>query len=255
MMKLSFKITHDGRVEMVDVFNKSPEIAASGVHRAILPIGSIEQHSIHLPVGTDWICAEELGRRIAERLDAYVLPALPFSTCAEHCQFKGTVGLRQVTFMTVIKDIAEALFQQGFDEIGMITWHGGNWALKPAVRELNMSIPGISVAWAVPYDLAHAKLREVFPYYDEDIHAGDFETSCILVTNPEAVGSERVDYVPPVGREFFDYVPFGSVSRDGVWGRPSLASAEKGEKAFQITVDATAEYLLQTWQKMRDLKR
>lgn len=53
------------------------EIMALDPELAILPVGSIEQHGPHLPVMTDWAIATELGRRVAEKMNAFLLPALP----------------------------------------------------------------------------------------------------------------------------------------------------------------------------------
>ena len=64
----SYKLTAD------EIMAKDPELA-------IIPVGSVEQHGPHLPVMTDWAIAMELGRRVAEKMGAFLLPALPISTC------------------------------------------------------------------------------------------------------------------------------------------------------------------------------
>ena len=56
------------------------EIMALDPEIAIIPVGSVEQHGPHLPVMTDWIIAQDLGRRVAEKMGAFLLPALPIST-------------------------------------------------------------------------------------------------------------------------------------------------------------------------------
>lgn len=240
---------------MLDAFCKSPEIGDSGVGIAVVPLGSIEQHSLHLPLGTDWILADEISRRVAGRLGAYVLPTMPFGTCAEHSRFKGTVCLRPSTFAAVVSDLVLSLYRQGFSKIAVLSGHGGNWTLKPTVRELNLSNPGLKAVWAVPFDLCHEGLKGIYPHYDEDIHAGDIETSCMMYLRPEAVGETRVDYVPQVGREFFDYVPFGKLSPAGVWGHPSLATREKGELTMQIVVEGTVKYVQDSLGEMDELAR
>ena len=67
------------------------EIMALDPELAILPVGSVEQHGPHLPVMTDWAIASELGRRVAEQMNAFLLPALPISTCREQMGKKGSV--------------------------------------------------------------------------------------------------------------------------------------------------------------------
>jgi Creatinine amidohydrolase len=64
---------------MLDALSTSSAIAAARPTVAVLPIGSIEQHSRHLPLGTDWIAATALSHRVAAELGACLLPALPVS--------------------------------------------------------------------------------------------------------------------------------------------------------------------------------
>jgi len=69
---------------MIGVGNTSPEIGGAGRNTAILGIGSLEQHSLHLPVETDFFFASRICREVAERLDAMLLNPLPYSTSLEH---------------------------------------------------------------------------------------------------------------------------------------------------------------------------
>jgi len=55
------------------------EITASNPEIAIIPVGSLEQHGPHMPVMTDWAIAAEMGKRVAEKLGAFLLPALQSS--------------------------------------------------------------------------------------------------------------------------------------------------------------------------------
>ena len=73
-----------------------------------------------------------------------------------------------------------------------------------------------------------------------EVHAGESETSTQMYFNGEHVKAERVDYVPPVGREFLDYAVMEQISPSGVWGVPSKATAEKGEMATLWQAEAIA---------------
>ena len=76
---------------MWDTSNTSAEIEESDVDTAILPVGAIEQHGPHLPVSVDWKQADALGRGVAERLNAFLLPALPFGNSEAHAGFRGSI--------------------------------------------------------------------------------------------------------------------------------------------------------------------
>ncbi len=61
---------------------------------AVIPIGAVEQHGLHLGVGADWIQAENIARRLGgEKTDAVVLPVMPYGVSGHHRDFGGTVFL------------------------------------------------------------------------------------------------------------------------------------------------------------------
>src|SRR5262245_10371838 len=84
----------------------------------ILPIGAVEQHGPHLPVGVDATSVEAVALRTAERLRgaeplSLVLPTLWYGYSPHHMAFKGTVTLRSETFLAAVADIAESVLGHG----------------------------------------------------------------------------------------------------------------------------------------------
>lgn len=75
---------------MINYFNTRAEIEASDVDTVIIPFGSIEQHGPHLPIGTDYLQATAFSDAIGKKLNAFVYPPIPISTCYEHKGSKGT---------------------------------------------------------------------------------------------------------------------------------------------------------------------
>ena len=67
---------------------------------------------------------------------------------------------------------------------------------------------------------------------------------------PEQVGPSRVDHVPGVGPAYFDYLAMKEFCPDGVWGRSSLATAEKGRLAVEAMVSYTVDYLQDTFTRL-----
>ena len=82
---------------MWDASNTSAEIEASGADTAILPVGAVEQHGPHLPIWVDWKQTDALGRGVAERLGALLLPALPYGNSEAHAGFRGSITIRPET--------------------------------------------------------------------------------------------------------------------------------------------------------------
>lgn len=223
------------------------EIMVADPELAILPVGSVEQHGPHLPVMTDWAIAAELGRAVAEKMNAFLLPALPISTCREQMGKKGSVWMEPVTFYQMMTDIILSLKTQGFKKVGILQCHGGIFIMTPLVRDLNAKYnPELMVANVDPCTFWPVLYREGIIETDTELHAGEVETSQILAIAPETVHMDRaVDFVPTISRPYLSYGSIFRASPTGVWGEPSKASAEKGRRVFarsaELAVDALNE--------------
>ncbi|HJN15021.1 MAG TPA: creatininase family protein, partial [Armatimonadota bacterium] len=155
---------------MVTVENTWKEVEDSGAEIVIIPIGAVEQHGPHLPLGTDWYAADRVAAQVGEQLNAYVLPALPISNSQEHLDFRGSVSLRPQTLALVLEDIILSLAHQGFGKFVIVNSHGGNWVVKPTIRDINFRHPELMVIMSngtMPGDSA------AIP---PEIHAGAGET-------------------------------------------------------------------------------
>lgn len=227
---------------MLDYRATMEEIRAARPQIAVLGIGAIEQHGRHLPVATDWTQASEISRRVAAELDALLLPALPYSMSECHGPMPGTVWLKPATLSAVLKDVARSLREQGIPTLLVLNAHGGNFVLEPTIQELNQHYPDFQVlmpgeVWAAAGD------EPIYETAGQGIHAEEAETSMQLFLNPEDVKAERVDYVPPVGREFLDYVVMPLINPEGTWGLPSYGAAEKGERGIAAQVKAIVAFV------------
>ncbi len=232
------------RLRRLDMFTPQPELARSGARLALLPVGSLEQHSRHLPLGTDSIVAWRLSRRIGEALAAagvanYLLPPQPFATSLEHKGFKGTVTLRPPTLGLVIKDVVLCLYEHGFKYAAVLNFHGGNFVLKPTVREINYAAPGRKAIYLDAWDIVPAaEMKGIFK--NVDLHAGEVETSVMLALAPELVGKKRVDFIPALPPPALDMYSLKTLTPSGVWGIPSQAAAAKGRRLADLVVRRAA---------------
>lgn len=221
---------------------------------AILPVGSIEQHGPHLPVATDWIIADALGRRVAEKTGGFYIPALPISTNKEHRGKKGSVGMHSDIFYKMIVDICLDLKAQGFRRIAIIQGHGGIFVMNSIVRELNADHnPDLFVA---KVDI----LEVCWPVFEKQnileskggLHADEAETSLILHLHPELVDMTRAkDFYPDVSRPMLNYGGIPRFCPDGVWGAPTKASAEKGRRMLDIAVEESVKWMNNIFEMMQ----
>src|SRR2546426_2934972 len=96
--------------------------------RAILPVGSCEQHGRHLSFATDYLIPTEIAKRVSARTGVPVTPTLCFGMSVHHMEFPGTLSLSPDTFMAVIRDLVESLYRHGFRRVLILNGHGGNIA-------------------------------------------------------------------------------------------------------------------------------
>src|SRR3954454_6039569 len=77
----------------------------------LVPVGSLEQHGDHLPVGTDTLLVEEVCHRAASRAAADVLVTPPLGTglSPHHLRFGASVSLRAETLSRLLHDVVETL--------------------------------------------------------------------------------------------------------------------------------------------------
>jgi len=235
---------------LLDSSNTSPEVEASGINTAILPVGAIEQHGPHLPLSVDWAQAEHVSRLVAGRMNAFLLPGVPFGTSEAHDGFRGSISVSHESLKTYVRDICESLIGQGFTRIAILNFHAGNIALKVLVRQVNWAQDSGKVVLMQPWIDASARITEILESSHEEMHAGEMETSIMMHIAPDHVGDERIDHVPNLGSFAFDLSPMKDYAPDGIWGRPSLATAEKGRLVIEAMVDATVDHLEKTFERL-----
>jgi creatinine amidohydrolase len=237
---------------MLDALSTSAAIAAARPSIAVLPIGSIEQHSRHLPLGTDWIAATALAHRVASELDAYLLPALPVSMGRCHKPMAGTVWLRPDDARRG-GDGHRALAGGERDPPGrhrqrprgQLHAGGGRARAEPRASRADRAAAAHEPALERAADLrdgGHGGARRRVGDVRDDGHR-------------RLAGRRRPRRLhPSVGREFLDYAFVGAISPEGVWGKPSLATREKGQRAFDARVDTLVAYVRETLDRVARLK-
>lgn len=240
---------------MLTLENTAWDLRAARPELAILPLACLEPHGPHLPISTDAIIVGEIARCVAERLPAaaWLLPVWPLGTSGPLFGTAGTVSLEFDTLWAVVRDVAVSLHAHGIHRVVVLNDHGsprtttsrpaGNFIVKTAVRQLNYEEPGLAAIWVQPFAAARSELLEIFESATDDVHAGEIETSLLLYLAPEQVRAGARDAVPSHPPAYLDFAPLGRLSPSGVWGRPSLATADKGRRALDAAVGATVRYI------------
>lgn len=235
----------------------------------ILPIASIEQHGPHLPVMTDTRLGQEVAHRAAKKAygsrPTVVAPVVWSGLSEHHMPFGGTLTLSHDTFRRVLHDLIEAIVRHGFRHILISNSHGGNIiAMQQILDELAPTSKATLVATTYVTE-AGEDLSKYLEDQPSVMHAGEAETSMMLVCEPDLVDMSDIAKIasPMDGKKFlsaghgsYRWRPFGHVTENGLAGNPARSTAEKGEKMLEAGAAALARLILDpdTWAEPNDLR-
>ncbi len=226
---------------------------------AILPVGAVEEHGPHNPVGTDSIETYAIGLRAAELSQTVVLPLVWFGNSRSLMDFPGTIGIRPEVLKNYVHDVIVSLIQSGFNRPLVLDGHSGNYGALDILVEDIMLETGVKTLHVRAWELASIPKPAGTPAYDG--HGGLSETSAMLYLAPDCVDRQAMrDCAPeadlspgasvfptPSGAFAKGAVVFpmmmGELVKDGHFGDPSQASAERGKSLIDAKAKALAEFI------------
>jgi len=214
-------------------------VAAEGFQTAYFAVAPYTRYGPHLPLTAGILIARSFAEAISSRIGAFMLPVQPFGTLFEHAE-KFNVRVDPGLLYEMVLDIACNLRRQGFRRLVLHQGFRGMSILYPLTRHINAD-GVIDAAFVNPCDLAES--RGGILSGDGNFHACEAQTSLMLYLHPACVRADKIrgaDFVPDVPPQYLQYKPLSAYCPDGVWGRPSLADAEKGEKLFRRGVELSA---------------
>ena len=217
---------------------------------ALIPLGAVEVHANHLPIGTDLYLAQALTDKLEEKLgkeNTLLLPALPYGQVWSLREAPGTINISNDVLSGMIVQIGKSLEKAGIKRMAIVNTHVGNGdAMKMAARML--------------YDTCDIKVflftypgaEEVIPNVCESpmphkgyFHACEIETSYMLYLCPEWVDQSKAICQYPDFPENFDYTPtpWTDFMDTAVLGDAVSATREKGEAIIEHVVNRMCEIL------------
>lgn len=151
---------------------------------AILPVGSVEQHGSHLPMGTDYYAAESFARRVTSLTGGLLVDFIPFGVTPLHMGFPGTVSLRAETMIAVFMDVCGSVYQHGARRFVFLNWHERNLpVVEIAAERLQNECGGARVLIVH----AHFIAKDLFGQKVGLTHGGELEVLPVLADHPELV--------------------------------------------------------------------
>ncbi|HNX76143.1 MAG TPA: creatininase family protein [Candidatus Rifleibacterium sp.] len=226
----------------------------------ILPLGSVEQHGPHLPLGTKCFLSETIAFDAAARLknDGYsiiIAPTVPFMPCHTSAGFQGCFGIGARTYSDALYEIGSSFSRDGFRNLVFVNLSISPDALKAvsvSVEDLNTlrsfrAIDPMPLWTFARNERLDAALTELGLDSGNEIHADVKETSALLhldanLMRPEIAARLAACCVNPsweVLKGNFSFQEMGS--KEGYLGSPASANPELGRVFIDEAAFALAE--------------
>ena len=219
---------------------------------AILPVGVVEQHGHHLPLGTDTMNALRIIDMATEGLkDAIVLPPINYGSALAMRSFPGTITVRPSTLMHVIEDISISLERSGFRKLLIANGHGGHEAIiETGIKEAIERGVSLEIDYIMIYGPAWQKMTEM-SQGREFGHSCEFETAVSLHLMADLVRMDSAKEGRLAGLDEFPYprkmewLDWRQLDPTGVVGQPSRADRETGGILVDLMVEGLRQKVLE----------
>ena len=188
-------------------FKKTVEECA-GV--CLLPLGVIEKHGDHLPLGTDLFTGMEVACRAAEIEPAIVFPEYYFTQIHEAKHQPGCLAIKAEVMWKLLENVCDEIARNGLKKIIFVNAHGGNNSFLPYFVQMMLEKQKdyiIYLSKGGGRDPEFQKKWNELKETDEDGHAGESETSVILAIRPELAKMEDISEKPGKSLGRLDHLP------------------------------------------------
>lgn len=203
--------------------------------RLLVPVGALEQHGPHLPLGTNTFIAQKVAEAVSQKLGILRAPPFSYGVTVGGGPWAGTAGLRRKTFHRALNDLFARWEDHGVQEFLVVTAH----RYEPHVEAILLSLTARSVTTV--FDLHQMDITGLVECDPTVEHAGELETSLMLHLAPHLVRSDEITDVAPQTKTLRRYirgrVPTPPQGTRGAVGSGTLATASKGKAVFERWVE------------------
>lgn len=227
---------------------------------AILPVGAIEAHGPHLPVGTDNLIALAMAEAAARRLDVhgfdtFVLPPITYTAAPFASGFAGTLSVRPETTTALIVDVGQAVASRGVETLALANAHFDP-ANIGAIRAAAGTLEAAGTLRVVFPDVTRRRWAERLTeeFQSGACHAGRYEGSMVLAVRPDLVDETARAELPAFRTSLSKAISSGARSfeelggEQAYFGDPAAATAGEGRETIEALGAILEEAVLEAFE-------
>ncbi|MHB1006685.1 MAG: creatininase family protein [Chloroflexota bacterium] len=220
----------------------------------IIPLGATETYGPHLPMGSETMIGDYVGKQVGDRTSALVTPTIPITCSGNLESFPGNLYISNATLKSYLMDLCERGISWGVKRVFFLNIHGPNMGTIEEVSRA-MLTRGVRCAqidfWRFMLRQAGDQLKG--GEYSSG-HASEMAASSILALRPELVQVDKYEMTIPkhtLANDYPDvmmYYPFSDITPTGHTGDPTPASVEAGQVLLDRVVNRLVQFL-EDWRK------
>lgn len=170
----------------------------------VIPVGSLENHGLHLPLGTDALIPDKIAELLDEKSELLIAPTINYGATDDLCGFAGTVSIGTAGLTALLGSICEQLYRYGFRHFMILNGHGGNNA---AIQSVGMQMYRKGAYLAIlNWWLMAGQLN---PQWAGG-HGGGEETAGVMAVDPALIKTEYLHLPEDIRNDLGDDLPYGA---------------------------------------------
>ena len=182
------------------------EVEAYLQHRdsIVIPVGSLENHGLHMPLGTDFLIPDRIAQLLDEKSPVLIAPTVNYGATDDLAGFPGTVSIGTEGLIALLRCICDQFYRCGFRHFLILNGHGGNSAAIQAVG-MHLYRKGAYLA-NLNWWLMAGQLN---PQWAGG-HGGGEETAGIMAVDPGLIKAEYLELPEDIRNDLGENLPYGA---------------------------------------------